>query len=192
MDKLKQIYEAAAEKTTKETNYPPEELVFGQGSRESDIVLIGEAPGATEVEERRPFAGKAGKNLDEFLEITGIERASLFITNVVKLRPFREKNGRRSNRPPTAKEIAVFSDCLEAELDYLSPKLIVTLGNTALRAMLKDKRAVIGEYHGRLTNAGRGRLVFALYHPASVIYNRALRDIYIEDLKKLREVVRQL
>ena len=92
MDKLKQIYEAAAEKTKKETNYPPEELVFGQGSRESDIVLIGEAPGATEVEERRPFAGKAGKNLDEFLEITGIERASLFITNVVKLRPFREKN----------------------------------------------------------------------------------------------------
>lgn len=190
MDKLTQIYEAVAKKTKKETDYPPEELVFGQGKETSDIVLIGEAPGATEVEQKRPFAGKAGKNLDEFLQITGIDRDDLFITNVVKMRPYREKNGRRSNRPPTAKEIAIFAECLEAELECISPKLIVTLGNTALRAVVKDKKAVIGQYHGKLTDAGR--MVFALYHPASVIYNRALREVYIEDLKKLRETLGQL
>ena len=191
-DRLNEVYRQVELKTARETDYPPEELVLGSGSDSSEIVLIGEAPGATEVEQHRPFAGKAGRNLDEFLALTGVSRDRLFITNVVKRRPYKEKNGRRSNRPPTRSEVEFYRECLEAELEIISPKIVVTLGNTALRAISMQKSATIGEFHGKLSDVGRSCPMFALYHPASVIYNQALREVYLEDLQKLREVLRQL
>ncbi len=161
-------------------------LVFGSGNLDAKIMLIGEAPGKEEVLAGRPFVGRAGKNLDEFLAATGLLREKLYLTNVVKFRPTRvSERGSISNRPPTQQEIALCMPCLKAELEALAPELILTLGNVALQALL-GKEAKIGQCHGQSMPIGQGRAVFALYHPASIIYNPKLRLTYMEDLSRLR------
>mgnify|MGYP000864372804 CR=1 FL=1 len=167
-------------------------VVFGEGNVESRIVLVGEAPGRTEVEQGRPFVGQAGKNLEEFITILGIDRKDLYITNVVKFRPFRinPDTGRESNRTPTKDEIRISTDFIEQELSVIKPRLAVSLGNTALRCILKDDRATIGIMHGApisVSFADAEFVLFPLYHPASIIYNRALKDVYLQDLHKLRD-----
>lgn len=173
-------------------------LVFGEGlSLRPPLMLIGEAPGEQEEEQGRPFVGKAGKNLSEFLNTLGLRRDELYISNVVKLRPSkRSAAGRTVNRPPSREEIAYFTPWLFREVTLVEPSLLVTLGNVALRAFVPSDRT-IGDCHGRmqrvdLPEAGGERMLFALYHPASIIYNRALGSIYQEDLDALgRLLVRQ-
>ena len=161
-------------------------LVPGEGCEQAEIVLVGEAPGAEETLQKRPFVGKAGKNLDGFLEVLELKREDIFITNAVKVRPTKmSEKGRLSNRPPTKEELAVCAECLRKELSHIAPKVIVTLGNTALRAVTGDAHITIGEVHGRPVNCGE-KTVFALYHPASIIYRRELRAVYDEDLVKLK------
>lgn len=162
------------------------ELVLGYGNPNAEIMLIGEAPGREEVMAGQPFVGKAGKNLDEFLAATGLVREQLYLTNVVKFRPTRiSPKGRVSNRPPTQEEITHCMPYLEEEIAQANPWLILTLGNVALQAML-GKEAKIGQYHGRATQRDAKRTVFALYHPASIIYNPKLKETYAEDLALLR------
>ncbi len=162
------------------------ELVLGSGNQSAQIMLIGEAPGREEVQAGRPFVGKAGRNLDSFLEATGLAREELYLTNVVKFRPVRiSPKGTASNRPPSQKEITLCIPYLKAEIEQVSPRLILTLGNIALQAML-GREARIGQYHGREALTADGKTVFALYHPASIIYNPKLRQTYAEDLARLR------
>lgn len=185
---LKQVYDNFINEA-KLAGYSEDELVLGYGDEKSDIVLIGEAPGKDEVRLKRPFVGKAGKNLDEFLEYTGIDREKLFITNTVKMRPYKVSDkGTRSNRPPNAAEKKLCSACLKQELMVLAPNIVVTLGNTALKA-LAGKDAVIGNMHGKAVDMGDYAL-FALYHPASIIYRRELTDVYYSDLLKLKEYIK--
>ena len=117
-------------------------LVFGDGNVDSRIVLVGEAPGRTEVEQGKPFVGQAGKNLEEFITILGIVREDLYITNVVKFRPirFNPDSGQESNRTPTKEEIRISTDFIEQELSAIKPRLVVSLGNIALRCILKDDK----------------------------------------------------
>lgn len=167
----------------------PRLLVPGEGPARAEIALVGEAPGKEETLQGRPFVGKAGKNLDEFLEMTGLRREDAYITNVVKFRPTRvSEKGTTSNRAPSAEEIALFRPWLMQELTALKPKFIVTLGNTPLRA-LSGGREVIGGVHGRILGDVLGAKLFPLYHPASILYNRALRPIYEEDLRALRGIL---
>lgn len=167
-------------------------LVFGDGNENSKIVLVGEAPGKTEVEQGKPFVGQAGKNLEEFINILGIKREDLYITNVVKFRPFKvnPNTGRESNRTPIKDEIRISTDFIEHELSIIRPKLVVSLGNIALRCILKDSKVTIGVMHGNPINVKFAKaefILFPLYHPASIIYNRGLRDVYLQDLIKLRD-----
>ncbi|MGE5678469.1 MAG: uracil-DNA glycosylase [Pseudomonadota bacterium] len=167
-------------------------LVFGDGNPDSKIVLVGEAPGKTEVELGKPFVGQAGKNLEEFINFLGIEREALYITNVVKFRPIKlnPDTGRESNRPPGKDEIRICTAYIEEELSIVKPGLVVSLGNVALRCILKDDKATIGLLHGTAINvkfAGAEFVLFPLYHPASIIYNRSLREVYLQDLHKLRD-----
>ena len=181
---LNEIYDRFIKKAEK-AGYMREELVLGCGRENGGVVLIGEAPGKDEVIAQRPFVGKAGKILDEFLEKTGILREDLFITNTVKLRPYKVSvKGTKSNRPPNSAELKLCKDCLFEELKTLSPKLIVTLGNTPLKAVLEDKTANIGTLHGALTERN-GFRIYPIYHPASLIYNRSLAGIYEEYLRRL-------
>lgn len=159
-------------------------LVYGEGRKQAQIMMIGEAPGEQETLKGRPFVGKAGKNLDQFLEATGFDRAQLYITNVVKFRPTKtSKAGRTVNRPPTREEIELFVPWLKREIELVRPACIVTLGNTALHALC-GRSQTIGDVHGRFQMVD-GREVFPIYHPASVIYNRALTPIYQSDLQIL-------
>ena len=166
-------------------------LVFGEGPREAKLMLIGEAPGEQESLQGRPFVGKAGKNLDHFLELAGLRREEIYISNVVKYRPTKiGKTGRVSNRPPTSDEVALFAPWLLREIEWVSPRMIATLGNVPLKA-LTDPKATIGQMHGRIIEENKaGKQLFALYHPASLIYNRSLTDVYENDVLALAEILR--
>lgn len=164
-------------------------IVHGEGNVDAEMVLVGEAPGSKEVELGRPFVGAAGKNLDEFLEVLELERDEIYITNVVKTRPYRinSTTGRKNNRPPNKEELLFFTGRLLEELGLVAPKIVVTLGNTALRAVTGDGKLAISDVHGSpLKNDGMSFSVFPLYHPAAVIYNRSLRPVYLEDLSALK------
>ena len=164
-------------------------LVHGEGSINARVMLIGEAPGEQETLQRRPFVGKAGKNLDEFLEIAGINRSELYVSNTVKFRPTKiSAAGRIVNRPPTREEINLFLPWLKKEIEIVNPEVVVTLGNVPLKALL-GPRTVIGEEHGKWTDMGNAKL-YPMYHPASLIYNRSLRDVYTEDIRRLGAYLR--
>lgn len=169
------------------TLYAGEErvLVFGEGKPHARIMLTGEAPGEQETIKRRPFVGKAGKNLDEFLAKTGFDRAEMYVTNAVKFRPTRvSPAGNIVNRPPTREEIELFLPWLKKEIALVSPACVVTMGNTALQALM-GRKTVIGDAHGRFA-CRDGQMVFPIYHPASLIYNRALAPQYERDLLVLQ------
>lgn len=173
--------------------YNEQKIVLGHGNINSSILLIGEAPGSKEVELQKPFVGQAGKHFDEFLEILEIDREKVYITNTVKYRPTKKSKRTEGvvNRPPTKKEIEAFKVYLIEEIDIISPKIIVPLGNTPLKALFKDQQK-IGQAHGTLFNISINETyynVYPLYHPAAVIYRRELKQVYVEDLKKLKKII---
>lgn len=165
-------------------------LVHGEGEIGARVMLVGEAPGEQETLQGRPFVGKAGKNLNEFLELAGMERGELYVTNAVKFRPTkRSAAGRTVNRPPTREEVSLFLPWLRREIELVAPEVIVTLGNVPLRALTGPK-AVIGDVHGALQEADGLRL-YPMYHPASLIYNPGLREVYAEDIRRLSAYLNQ-
>jgi Uracil-DNA glycosylase len=170
------------------------EIVLGSGNHDTRILLIGEAPGKDEVRMSKPFVGKAGKQLDEFLKMLEVEKDSIYITNAIKYRLSKvdEKTGRISNRPATREEIISSRCCLMNEIEIICPEYIVTLGNVPLKAVTGDHKINIGNLHGNVTNIdvnGKEYKLYALYHPASIIYNRSLKDIYIDDIIKLKSLL---
>ncbi len=170
-----------------------EEFVFSDGDINSNIVLIGEAPGENEIIQKKPFVGKAGKNLDEFIQVLGIEREDLYITNSVKFRPYKisPKTGKKVNRSPSISEVKSFKELVQDELAFVDPSIIVTLGNTPLKQLL-DEKSKIGELHGKIFKIKLGDKeypLFPLYHPASIIYRRDLKPVYIDDLQKLKKYI---
>lgn len=165
-------------------------LVFGDGKCERpDIMLIGEAPGEQETLKGRPFVGKAGKNLDEFLKLMGMGREMLYVSNVVKIRPTAKgPTGRVRNRAPSKEEIALFLPWLMKEIELVQPRAIVTLGNVPLKAMMGGN-VTIGDVHGTWQKAANGLPLFALYHPAAIIYRRELKSVYEQDVVTLRDTL---
>lgn len=164
------------------------DMVYGEGRRDAAVMLVGEAPGAEETRLSRPFVGKAGKNLDEFLLALSLRRQDIYITNVVKFRPYKvSAKGTLSNRPPEKHELAAMVPLLRREIEAVAPRVVVTLGNVPLKA-LHGTGMTIGACHAVPAAAhalSHRFLLFPLYHPASIIYNRALKSVYDEDLKKL-------
>jgi uracil-DNA glycosylase family 4 len=151
-------------------------MVPGEGSDTADVMLVGEAPGASEDEQGRPFVGRAGRLLDELLAEAGLARADVYITNVVKARP-------PGNRDPRAGEVAHCLPWLEAELALVQPRLIVPLGRHALAHFADGVK--ISEVHGRELTA-RGRTLFPLYHPAAGLRSTLLRQTLFADARALR------
>ena len=174
-----------------ESEYKDKPPVFGYGPLNAKIALIGEAPGGDEEKQGRPFVGKAGKNLTELLNTIGLSREEIYITNTVKIRPTKisPKTGNNLNRPPDKNEIVFFKPFLLRELEIIAPDYIVTLGNVALNAV-SDKKTGIGDCHGRITDTGLYVNVFALYHPAAIIYNQSLKQVYLDDLNKLATILK--
>ena len=149
--------------------------VPGEGNPISDVLLVGEGPGAREDATGRPFVGPAGQLLDELLHAIGWAREHVFIANVVKCRP-------PGNRDPEAEEIAACRPYLDRQEAALDPAVIVTLGRHSLRRYLPDAR--IGEVHGRLRRSS-GRFVYPMYHPAAALHQASLRETLFADIRGL-------
>ncbi len=172
-----------------------EEIVVGDGNYDSSLLLVGEAPGKDEVANSKPFVGVAGKNLAQFLEVLGFKRDEIYITNAIKYRlsKVNPSSGRVSNRPATREEIDKSREYLIDEIDVIKPEIIVTLGNVPLRSVLGDHKASIGEVHGALGKVflkGIEYKLYPLYHPASIIYNASLKEIYVNDVKNLKGIIK--
>src|SRR5688500_7499379 len=157
-------------------------LVPGEGNPDADVVIVGEAPGASEDKQGRPFVGSAGKLLDRLLGDAGLERGDVFITNVVKARP-------PKNRDPKADEVQHHLPWLLAQLEVIEPRLIVPLGRHALGRFVSDVK--IGEVHGRVLTNDDGRTIFPWYHPAAALHNQSLRETLHEDARALGETLKQ-
>jgi uracil-DNA glycosylase family 4 len=151
------------------------QLVPGVGPASASIVIVGEAPGAKEDAAGVPFVGAAGRFLDTLLAEAGIARDDVFITNVVKARP-------PKNRDPKPDEVAHHWPWLERQLEIIAPQLLVPLGRHALARFAPE--AKISEAHGTVLEAD-GRRLFPLYHPAAALYNSGLRATLVEDAQAL-------
>jgi DNA polymerase len=150
-------------------------MVPGEGSPTAEVMLVGEAPGATEDEHGRPFVGRAGRLLDELLAVAGLERPAVYVTNVLKARP-------PGNRDPRAAEVAHAMPWLESELALIRPRLVVPLGRHALAHSAPGAR--LSDVHGELLYA-RERALFPLYHPAAGLRSTGLRETMFADARRL-------
>lgn len=146
----------------------------------SGIVFIGEAPGREEDKQGKPFVGAAGQLLDEILKEIGYKRSDVYVTNVVKYRP-------PNNREPTEKEKDQCRVWLNAELLFIEPKVIVTLGSHALNRFVQGVR--ISATHGTAYSHPTDIPIFAMYHPAVALYNPSLKNTIKKDFTKLRDFV---
>lgn len=158
-------------------------LVMGDGNINTDIVLIGEAPGKNEDEQGLPFVGAAGKFLNEMLESTGMKRSDVYITNIVKYRP-------PNNRDPLPDEKKAFWPYLVRQLDVIDPKVVVTLGRHSMEYFLPEQK--ISQIHGqakRITFGDKKMVIVPLYHPAAALYNGGMRATLVEDFMKLPKII---
>lgn len=159
--------------------------VPGEGNANSSLVLIGEAPGYWEDRRGRPFVGAAGKVLDEALGKVGIRRPEIYITNILKCRP-------PGNRDPRSGEVQACTPYLDAQLDIIRPKFIVTLGRNATSYIFSRMGLAfesITKVHGRIYEArfkGWISHVMPTFHPAAALYNVNVREKLIADLQLLK------
>jgi uracil-DNA glycosylase len=154
------------------TNHVP-----GEGNPDAKIVFIGEGPGFYEDRQGRPFVGASGKFLDELLASIGLDRTKVYITNVVKCRP-------PNNRDPQADEIATCRRHLDAQLEAIDPKVVVTLGRHSMQRYFPGES--IGRVHGQPRRKGEV-IVVPMYHPAAALHQQSLRNVIQADFAKLPE-----
>ena len=158
-------------------------VVFGDGCETAEILLIGEGPGQNEDEQGIPFVGRAGQLLDDMLEIIGLDRTKVYIANVVKCRPPR-------NRDPLNVEQDACIGWLRRQTALLRPKLIVCLGRIAAKAIIKEDFKITQE-HGQWFERG-GVQMAAIYPPAALLRDEGKRPETFEDLKSIQAKVREL
>ncbi len=151
------------------------QLVMGSGNPQADIVFIGEAPGKQEDEKGMPFVGASGRFLDEMLAAANLQRADVYITNIVKYRP-------PNNRDPLPEEKREFWPYLMRQLAIIHPKVVITLGRHSGMCFVPD--LVISRDHGKariVKYEGYEFLVIPLYHPAAALYNGSMRQVLSDD-----------
>ncbi|MEA2035082.1 MAG: type-4 uracil-DNA glycosylase [Euryarchaeota archaeon] len=159
--------------------------VPGEGPVPAHILFIGEAPGRNEDTKGTPFVGRAGSILDDLLEGIGVARDDVFITNIVKCRP-------PKNRDPNLEEIEACRPYLDRQLSLIRPEVIVPLGRFAMRWVLESygiAPAPISEVHGkvfRIQMIKGERVIIPVYHPAATIYRPALREVLAADFRTIR------
>lgn len=158
------------------------QLVFGVGTPDAEIVFIGEAPGKNEDIQGEPFVGAAGKFLNEMLEMIGLKRAAVYITNIVKYRP-------PNNRDPSPSEKSDFLPYLDKQLEIINPKLIVTLGRHSMDVLLPGLK--ISQVHGQ-PKRYKGRVFLPLFHPAAALYDGSLRQTLIDDFAKIPLILEKI
>ena len=148
-------------------------VVFGVGSIDAQLMFVGEAPGADEDEQGEPFVGKAGQLLTKIIQATGLQRADVYIANILKCRP--DTPGQSAgNRKPTGDEMATCIPYLHEQIDLIRPKVIVALGATAVEGLL-GKTIGITKLRGTWKTY-RGTPLMPTYHPAYLLRNQAMSE----------------
>lgn len=159
--------------------------VPGVGSQNSKVMLIGEAPGASEDVKGEPFVGRAGKFLDKLLLMAGLSREKVFITNIVKCRP-------PGNREPKPLEIETCTAYLRRQILIIRPEFIITLGSHStshIFSVAEVPFSSITKARGRTYKASiwdREVTVFPMFHPASALYNPEYEELLVRDFQFLR------
>tara|TARA_Y100000310_G_scaffold311820_1_gene358494 strand:- start:531 stop:1112 length:582 start_codon:yes stop_codon:yes gene_type:complete len=169
-------------------------VVIGKGNENASILFVGEAPGRKEDEQGIPFVGAAGKHLDGLLESVGLSLEDVYVTNVLKCRP-------PENRDPLPEEIEAHRPWLLKQIKDMKPKIVCSLGNYATKFLLA--RGVVGEMknqsgitelHGKVKNIvieGVEIKLIPLFHPAAIIYNRALISDWENDMEIVKGELKQ-
>jgi uracil-DNA glycosylase len=171
---------------------PATQGVTGEGSPGARIVLVGEQPGNEEDLVGRPFVGPAGRLLRELLEQAGIADAEIFLTNAVRHFYYQLRGKRRIHKTPLQRHVAACHVWLESELEQVRPRVIVTLGATALVAVLGRRLSIAEARETALLHESTGTVVLATYHPSAVLRvpdaaaREALRNQLLGDLRRAR------
>jgi DNA polymerase len=200
MDKYKELHKLK-DKMEKDDSLPlkkgANKLVFGSGNTVAKILLIGEGPGRNEDEQGLPFVGQAGKLLDKLLLLAGLQRKSVFITNVVHHRP-------PENRDPEPSEISAYGKYLDEIIKIINPKIILTLGRFSMAKFLPDvfmtskdgmsvlQKTVISDVHGKkfeIQFNGKQLTVIPMYHPAASLRNGKILELEKQDFINLKKVL---
>lgn len=156
--------------------------VFGTGNRAADWLIIGEAPGADEDRQGEPFVGRAGQLLTEMLRAVGLQRREVYITNILKCRPPR-------NRDPQPEEVACCHGYLQRQIDLIGPRLILAVGRIAAQNLLQSGTP-IGRLRGRVHRYGSARIPLVVtYHPAYLLRSPLEKRKSWEDLQLARRVL---
>jgi uracil-DNA glycosylase len=170
--------------------------VFGEGAQSSRIAFVGEQPGNEEDKKGHPFVGPAGKLLDRGLAEAGIDRSTVYVTNVVKHFKFEERGKRRIHKKPVASEIAACEPWLEAEMKLVKPKVIVCLGATAAQSLL-GRTFRLTQHRGEFFEHAWAARVTATVHPSSILrapddeQRHAAFAAFVEDLKGVQKALRR-
>lgn len=165
------------------------QAVAGEGPRRAALMLVGEQPGDEEDRAGRPFVGPAGRLLRLLLSDAGIDPATVFLTNAVKHFRFEFRGKRRQHKTPSQVELEACNLWLRKEIERTQPQVIVTLGTTALKAVIGEKLAIVAARERTLLSPD-GTRVIATYHPAAVLRAPALeqkdelRQALLADLKR--------
>ena len=155
-------------------------IVFGVGNPSAELMFVGEAPGRDEDAQGIPFVGRAGKKLTQIIEAIGQSRESVYIANVIKCRP-------PKNRNPESDEVETCERFLFAQVDAIQPRVIVALGTFAARTLLRSD-APISKLRGREYEY-RGAALIPTFHPAYLLRNPQSRREVWEDMKRVRALL---
>ena len=193
---VKSVREAAKDCQACELWKRGTQTVFGEGSPKAQLMFVGEQPGNEEDLTGHPFVGPAGKLLDRALEAAGIDRSSVYVTNVVKHFKWEPRGKRRIHKKPSAREVAACRPWLDTEIELVKPRAIVCLGATAAQALL-GRQFKVTAHRGELIPSALAPLVLATVHPSSLL--RAPDDEtrrketlrFVEDLKVVAAYLRE-
>ena len=158
-------------------------VVFGVGDPQAEVLFVGEAPGEREDALGQPFVGRAGELLDDMLAMIGLHRSRIYITNSIKCRP-------PHNRDPLNTEKEACAGYLQRQLQLMQPKIIVCLGRISAMEMIKPDFKITRE-HGQFFERN-GVLMTAIYHPAALLRDPAKKPDTFVDLKRLHAKIRQV
>ncbi len=153
--------------------------VFGKGNPDADILFIGEAPGEKEDLSGEPFVGAAGKLLDKYLEAVGIDREEVYIANILKCRP-------PKNRDPLPEEENCCIGYLREQLSVIRPKIIVCLGRISAKRIIKEDFKITEE-HGKWFKKGE-YMICAVYHPAALLRDPRKKEEELIDFKNIAKM----
>jgi DNA polymerase len=172
------------------------QTVFGEGSRHAKVMFVGEQPGDQEDLQGRPFVGPAGRVLDKALEIAGIDRSDVYVTNAVKHFKWEPRGKRRIHKKPRQLEIAACRPWLEAEIAVTKPEVVVCLGATAAQSLLGPKFKVT-ERRGEVIPSTLAPFLVATVHPSSILRapdeeaRQEAMTAFVNDMRTIADVLRQ-